>query len=614
METKITTSKPRIKKIIVQNTFKKTRLLIFIFSLLILEGCLNDDVGVDTSKPVAVPFQLHNFNAPLTGGALEGTAPDIYYFKQKEDGSYVFMLTYYTHAKNFGWNWLTDYVLVEADANGVIQKTTAMKLPSKGYSTPPLEQVWDAPPNYVADKNGFLYYQQQTDCLCGNMFFNLNPETGLFSYFSASVHTEPLKFSRTSDGGVITVGGLWAPDFEKHSASGKLEFREPLNYWETSPSLDYLMDKNGDYYFIALYHGTSVYQNDPQIWWNWFTENTAKSFFGFKIMFKETNPPLIDWEIRFGPGIKQKAHRFKSDWEGVDYVDVPFQVWDLTNNRQLMAGFRDQDEDKKFTLRPIKFNVPLIFFYGVPFSNPASWDPTFSTEWIFAYPTIPYSTTPNQNIFGSAAAQPTFITWPYLAEGATWNPDDLPTSSFAIKTKPKPNAQLIKVNASGSSVVKENYVLGTVPYQKVFKIVPHDGGFAVLINAPNSVNEYQTTQLILLDANFNQSNVLAVKSSEGDNAYQIEGNSNNDRVFYSRITPNSGEERTNKSTLLLSVVHNNSLLEKSLDHLIPFRIEKYRITPTKTGGVSIVAWVRPTKDTRDLLFFELDENLELVKR
>lgn len=614
METEITGSKPRSKKIIAQNALKKGVLLIIIFSLALLEGCLDADVSVNTPKPAAVPFQLHNFNAPLTGGTLEGTAPDIFYFKQKDDGSYAFMLTYYTDTKGFATNWLTDYVLVQADGNGVIQKTTVLKLPSKGYSTPPLEQVWDNPPRYVADKNGFLYYQQQTDCYCGNMFFNLNPETGLFSYFSASVHTEPLKFSRTSDGGVITVGGLWAPDFEKHSASGKLEFREPLNYWETSPSIDYLMDKNGDYYFIALYNGTSVYQNDPQIWWNWFTENTAKSFFGFKIMFKETNPPLIEWEIRFGPGIKQKAHRFKSDWEGVDYVDVPFQVWDLTNKRQLMAGFRDQDEDEKFTLRPIKFNIPLIFFYGDPFSNPASWDSTFSTEWIFAYPTIPYSTTPDQNIFGSAAAQPTFITWSYLAEGATWNPDDLPTSSFAIKTKPKPNAQLIKVNANGSSVVKDNYILGTVPYQKVFKIVPHDGGFAVLINAPNSVNEYQPTQLILLDANFNQSNVLAVKSSEGDNAYQMEGNSNNDRVFYARITPNSAENNSNYSTLMLSIVRNNTLLEKSLDDFIPFKIEKYRITPTKTGGVAIVAWVRPTKDTRDLLFLELDENLELVKQ
>ena len=71
-----------------------------------------------------------------------------------------------------------------------------------------------------------------------------------------------------------------------------------------------------------------------------------------------------DWvpvEIRFGPGIKQKAHRFTvpegegagvlpKDYAYRDYVEVPFEAWDILNNRQLMLSFRDQERDGKFNL------------------------------------------------------------------------------------------------------------------------------------------------------------------------------------------------------------------------------------------------------------------------
>src|SRR5690606_25057709 len=61
-----------------------------------------------------------------------------------------------------------------------------------------------------------------------------------------------------------------------------------------------------------------------------------------------------------GPGVSQKAHRFTVDKKGAgvpdsdyrfkDYVDVPFQVWDVDNNVQLMISFRDQQEDGEFNL------------------------------------------------------------------------------------------------------------------------------------------------------------------------------------------------------------------------------------------------------------------------
>ena len=43
---------------------------------------------------------------------------------------------------------------------------------------------------------------------------------------------------------------------------------------------------------------------------------------------------------------KGKARLYKY----VDYVEVPFEVWDINNNRQLMVSFREQQEDGEFNL------------------------------------------------------------------------------------------------------------------------------------------------------------------------------------------------------------------------------------------------------------------------
>ncbi len=76
-------------------------------------------------------------------------------------------------------------------------------------------------------------------------------------------------------------------------------------------------------------------------------------------------------EIRFGPGLTQKAHRFTvpsdggpfgdggegikfSEYVYEDYVEVPFQVWDTDASRQLMISFRDQARDGQWSL--IAFN------------------------------------------------------------------------------------------------------------------------------------------------------------------------------------------------------------------------------------------------------------------
>ena len=75
------------------------------------------------------------------------------------------------------------------------------------------------------------------------------------------------------------------------------------------------------------------------------------------------NPDLIDIEIRFGPGKRQKAYRFsvpEGSTSGVthnlytyqDVVEVPFQVWNVSASpeEQITVSFRDNKNDGEFNL------------------------------------------------------------------------------------------------------------------------------------------------------------------------------------------------------------------------------------------------------------------------
>lgn len=135
-------------------------------------------------------------------------------------------------------------------------------------------------------------------------------------------------------------------------------------------------------------------------------------------------------EIRFGSGIGQKAHRFTvnkqaagvpdAEYEFQDYVDVPFEVWDIDNNVQLMAAFRDQQEDGKF-------NLIESFTDGDDGTN-------HSREYLFVSAVEYDETTPNSNmsVDGGHVFENMFFIWPVLAEGSTWDAENLPTSEFVI--------------------------------------------------------------------------------------------------------------------------------------------------------------------------------------
>lgn len=135
-------------------------------------------------------------------------------------------------------------------------------------------------------------------------------------------------------------------------------------------------------------------------------------------------------EIRFGQGT-QKAHRFTipagsgsgvavTDYTYQGYVDVPFQVWDVDNNKQLMISFRDQQDDGEFDL--IEGNTEV--------GNEAN----HSREYLFIH-NIDYVDVANTEIAVAGGQQfnRLYFLWPYLPTGATFDPNALPVSTLAIE-------------------------------------------------------------------------------------------------------------------------------------------------------------------------------------
>ncbi len=147
---------------------------------------------------------------------------------------------------------------------------------------------------------------------------------------------------------------------------------------------------------------------------------TGKDFYGTATVPLSLNDSeYVSVEIRFGPGLSQKAHRFSFGanfmYNYLDYVTVPFQVWDVKNNRQLMASFRDGDSTGTFDLLLYDAN-------------------NLPREYIFVH-ALPYDASgPNANIslVGGERYKNIYAMWPVLTSGATWNANNLPTSNLRI--------------------------------------------------------------------------------------------------------------------------------------------------------------------------------------
>ncbi len=141
---------------------------------------------------------------------------------------------------------------------------------------------------------------------------------------------------------------------------------------------------------------------------------------------------FVDVEVRTGPGLKQLAYRFTVDKKGAgvpdsgyfyqDYVEVPFQVWDVDNNRQLMVSFRDQQEDSVFNLI---------------YQNTGDTTEDNSREYIYIHD-VTYQVEPDTNIAKNGgvnqgiAYRQMYFFWPFLRDGLTWDPDNLVPDTISI--------------------------------------------------------------------------------------------------------------------------------------------------------------------------------------
>ena len=129
---------------------------------------------------------------------------------------------------------------------------------------------------------------------------------------------------------------------------------------------------------------------------------------------------MVSVEVRFGSGLSQFAHRFVppdvsgvdfADYPYKDYVEVPFEVWDITNNRQLHVSFRDRSDDGLFDLIEREENDlgrEYVMISSRPYTG-ATPDPDIA-----------------QN--GGVVNDLAYFFWPILTPGATWDASDLPES------------------------------------------------------------------------------------------------------------------------------------------------------------------------------------------
>jgi photosystem II stability/assembly factor-like uncharacterized protein len=189
---------------------------------------------------------------------------------------------------------------------------------------------------------------------------------------------------------------------------------------------------------VTLTSGTSLVDYYRIQEWNTESFIFLQSFSGIpfedgRLDAKKPEAGKTNVEIRFGPGQTQKAHRFfvppnktnglsPTDYTYQSYVDVPFEVWDVTNNRQLMASFRDQNRNGKFDLLPEYLtNGGTDYLLN-------------SREYIYVHNETYNSSAPSSSISqtGGQSVKMMYNIFPALASEAVWNESNLPASKIII--------------------------------------------------------------------------------------------------------------------------------------------------------------------------------------
>lgn len=606
----------------------------FFVTAVLLAACLKEETRVAKPKAESTVLSFHNFNI-ANGNLLPYSAPDLIYFKQETDSTYIFTITSNFSQLDVPFE---KYGLARLNNKGALKDYKLMSWPGVcnqglgcSYNQPDNNSTTTTPWNFFIDDQHLSTVQIDYNNISAFNFFKINPSTGEANGFTADFSTlnNPFgfgnlftSFSVDADGnflGIYRNGWYGLDDYQgymKLSNSGSYVFNFqdtlrpdlnnisvlPIDVEFSQPQSMFLSSNGSDNYFLEINPTIDYYTTSPSF------------------LFIDQRTDLLgnanfNFEIRFGPGKQQKAHRFISPdgyvdtnslWEnkwdfGVglftyllyqDYVDVPFEVWDVTNNRQLMVSFRDRWVDGAFDLN----------------------DPG-KNEFLYIHD-VPYSTTPGSFMIDYNYSPPYTLNLGYY--GDSWDPSTLPSSIFSCKVVDW-KTRLISVNSNGIRFIKKNFISTNVLLESIFKVVPLQSGYAVLFNGkPYHLTDFELfsyanphyakqAQLVLLDGNFNQVGYYDIGNAGYEEQIHLESNGN--VVYYASI---SGAERT----IRLAAISATSKTEKNLFDIInldKIQVEKISIAPRRQGGFALIAWVNPTYNTRDLLFLEFDDNLNLIK-
>ncbi|MCG8697514.1 MAG: T9SS type A sorting domain-containing protein, partial [Bacteroidales bacterium] len=206
-------------------------------------------------------------------------------------------------------------------------------------------------------------------------------------------------------------------------------------------------------------------------------------------------------EIRIGAGKKQKAHRFlvpvgegagvpAEDYSYTDYVEIPFEVWDTDNDKQLMVSFRDQDRNGLFNLVEPEYD-----------------NDTIAREYLFIH-SYRYDTLPHKDIAtaGGHFEKMIYFFWPILNEDETWNPNNLPEGKISVIYDAFQYQDLytyiIADDRKNENLHVDHHDIKIIPVDEandLFTMIDaNDGGVAVSYNSGTSweqlSNGYLTTQ------------------------------------------------------------------------------------------------------------------------
>jgi len=227
-------------------------------------------------------------------------------------------------------------------------------------------------------------------------------------------------------------------------------------------------------------------------------------------------------EIRFGQG-SQKAHRFtvaedagtqnnggagvlRSEYQYEDYVDVPLQVWDTDNNRQLMFSFRDQADDTTFN---------LIHYFV---SSESGTRDQQSREYIYIHHYDYDTDNPKTEIAqdGGVVNGMLYLMWPTLNSSATWDPPNLTTQTMEIRyVAETASERIVESDGISNTPHVDHHSILPLPVNDTFWVLnTNDGGVALSTNGGISFSEKD-----LAGAGYNTSQFYGVAKKPGQAIY-----------------------------------------------------------------------------------------------